>query len=185
MRRGRTGSGRLRAASNRPSRLEPAFQLLEGRLQRAEAVRLERIADELILALDVVQAQPAAHDDAHAVLGPESQHPRGHAEHHGANLRAVVLQREVDVAGAPLPAVRDLALDEHAAERLLDDLLDGGRQLADRQRRGPIVVEREAGRMAPCSAGRRVLAGELLDVLLRQPEALDARPRGPSFHRPR
>ena len=34
--------------------LEPPLELLERRLQRAESVRLERVADELILALDLV-----------------------------------------------------------------------------------------------------------------------------------
>ena len=62
--------------------LQPALQLLEGGLQRAEAVRLERVADDLILALGFVDAEPAARDHAHAVFGRELQRPRRHAEHH-------------------------------------------------------------------------------------------------------
>ena len=54
--RGSAGSGRLRAASNSPSACEPLLQLIEGQLQRAEAVRLEVLADELILALRLVDA---------------------------------------------------------------------------------------------------------------------------------
>ena len=72
MRRGSTGSGRLRAASNRPSACRRALELLERGLQRAEAVRLDRVDDELIVAFDLVHAEPAAHDDAHAVLERET-----------------------------------------------------------------------------------------------------------------
>ena len=71
--RGSAGSGRLRAASNRPFGREPLLQLLEGQLQRAEPVRLQVLADDLILALRVVDAEPAARDDPQAVLRLEAQ----------------------------------------------------------------------------------------------------------------
>ena len=57
IRRGSAGSGRLRAGVEQPFRLQPLLQLLEGELQRAEALRLEVLADELILALRLVDAR--------------------------------------------------------------------------------------------------------------------------------
>ena len=71
--RGSAGSGRLRAASNRPFRLQAPLELIERELQRAEAVRLHVLADELVLALRLVHAQAAARDDVQAVLGLELQ----------------------------------------------------------------------------------------------------------------
>ena len=62
MRRGSTGSGRLRAVVEQPFGLQLALELLERRLQRAEPLRLERVDDELILALDFVDAEAAARD---------------------------------------------------------------------------------------------------------------------------
>ena len=53
--------------------LEPPLQLLEGDLQGACARRLEPVADDLVLALDVVDADAAARDDALAVFDPELQ----------------------------------------------------------------------------------------------------------------
>ena len=68
MLRGSAGSGRLRAASNSPSRLQLLLQLLERQLQRAESLRLQVLADELILALGLVDAELAAGDDVQAVF---------------------------------------------------------------------------------------------------------------------
>jgi len=68
MRRGRIGKGRLRP---RRTALQPraALELLEGELQRAEAVRLERVADDLVLAFCGVHADAAARHHALAVSG--------------------------------------------------------------------------------------------------------------------
>ena len=72
MRRGSSGSGRLRSAAKRPS-ASSAAQLIERQLQRAEAARLQALADELILALRVVDGDASAGDDVQAVLGRELQ----------------------------------------------------------------------------------------------------------------
>ena len=85
--RGRAGSGRLRAASNRPSCLQPLLQLFEGELQRAEALRLEVLADELILALGLVDRDAAARDDAQAVGRLELQVAQRRPEDDAADLR--------------------------------------------------------------------------------------------------
>ena len=77
-------------------RIEQAFglqlllELLEGQLQRAEALRLQVVAEQLILALRLVDRQPAARDDVQAILGLELQiahapidtSPRGSASCH-------------------------------------------------------------------------------------------------------
>ena len=62
MRRGSTGSGRLRAVSNRPSGLQLALELLERGLERAEPLWLHRVDDDLILALHLVDAEAAARE---------------------------------------------------------------------------------------------------------------------------
>ena len=73
MQRGSTGSGFLRASSNRPSSWSRFLQLLEGQLQRAEADRLDVADVNLILAARFVDAERAAHGDVQAVLGAEFQ----------------------------------------------------------------------------------------------------------------
>ena len=55
--RGSAGSGRLRAGVEQPFRLQLLLQLLERELQRAEAVRLHVLADDLVLALRLVDAR--------------------------------------------------------------------------------------------------------------------------------
>ena len=55
--RGSAGSGRLRAGVEQPFGLQPLLQLIERELQRAEALRLQVLADELILALRLVDAR--------------------------------------------------------------------------------------------------------------------------------
>ena len=67
--RGSAGSGRLRACVEQPFGLQPLLQLLERHLQRAEAVRLEVLADDLVFALRLVHAQLSARDHVHAVFG--------------------------------------------------------------------------------------------------------------------
>ena len=69
--RGRAGRGRLRAPSNKPSACRRRLQLIEGELQRAKPVRLHALADDLIFALGLVDAQTAPHDDVQAVFGLE------------------------------------------------------------------------------------------------------------------
>ncbi len=166
MRRGSTGSGRLRAASNRPSAWSVRFNCSNAAWSAPRPCGSSASHDELILALDLVHAQSAAGDDVHAVLGSELQLAGRRPEHDRAELREVVLQREVQMAGTPVAAVRDLALDVHGAERALDQGLEAGRDLTHRQRarrrRGVIKrqvqpvghrvsVARPVGRRAPRS----------------------------------
>ena len=116
MQRGSTGSGFLRASSNKPSSCKFFLQLLEGELQRAEADRLDVGDVNLIFAARFVDAERAAHRDVQSVLGAELQAAHLIAKADAANLRARVLQREIKMPGLRRVVVRDFAFDPHVAE---------------------------------------------------------------------
>src|SRR6187551_2244702 len=97
-------------------------------------MRFDGVADDLILALDVVHADSATRDDAHAVLRTELQNAGLSAKNDRANLRLIVLEREVNVPRTPGAAVGNFAFDSKAVKRRLEDGFDPGRQFADRQR---------------------------------------------------
>ena len=155
MRRGRAGSGRLRASSNRPSAASRLPQLLVGELQRAQAPRLHVLADQLVLAARIVDAEPAAGHDVDAVFGLEAQQPQRRSEHHALHLRVGVLQREIEMAGVPHPGPRQLALDPDLGEARLDEIAQRRSEFAHRDhapgRPRRRFVERQA---APGSHGR-------------------------------
>src|SRR5207245_3846622 len=111
--------------------LELLLQLLEGLLERALAERLEHLHRELVLAAGRVDAEAAADHDLHAVLGAEADEARGRLPHHGPDLRLVVLEGEIPVAGRREAEVADLALDPHVEEIGLEDALDALGQLGD------------------------------------------------------
>jgi hypothetical protein len=89
------------------------------------------IADDLVLALRVVDADATPRHDAEAVLRLEAKQAQGRAEHHAFDLRVGILEREVHVPGVPHPAVRELALDPHLEELLLEQRADPAGQLRD------------------------------------------------------
>ena len=94
-------------------RFEPRAQLLEGELQRSAPARLELAHDQLQVAARGVDRELAARDDLEPFLGIERK-PHGiAAEQDRAQLRLVVLQREVRVAGAGAAQVADLAHHPH------------------------------------------------------------------------
>ena len=114
--RGSTGSGRLRACVEQSLRPSRRFSCSKASCSAPSPRGSSVLADDLIFALRLVDAQPSAHDDVLAVLGLEFQQPDGRPEHHAADLRAAVLQCEVEVTGVPALAVRDLALDADLAK---------------------------------------------------------------------
>ena len=121
MRRGSAGSGRLRAGVEQPFGLQPLLQLLERELQRAEPVRLQVLADELVFALRLVDAEPAARDDVQAVLGLEPQVAHASVR----NITALICAPPSLSVKYMCPvfhtlAVRDLAFDPDLAEPLLE-----------------------------------------------------------------
>src|SRR5688572_32121369 len=128
--------------------LQPPLELLERRLQCPESKRLQRVADELILTLDLVHADAPARDHPHPVFRTKAKLTERRPEHHRPHLRRIVLQREIEVARAPLPAVRDLALDVERVERAFDRRLQTRGELADGERTPRLrplrlVVERQ------------------------------------------
>ena len=122
----------LARRGEQPFGLEPALQLLEGELERAEPARLEVLTDDLHLAARLVDLELAAGDDVLAVGGLEAEQPQVAAEHHRLDLRGVVLEREVEMPRGGRPGVRDLALEPDLEELLLQAARDGRGQLADR-----------------------------------------------------
>ena len=106
---GSAGSGRFRSGLNSPFGLQSLLQLLERELQRPDALRLHVLADDLVLALGVVDAETTARYDVQTVLGLETQIVAGRTEHDGANLRRLVLEREVPLAGVPHAADREIS----------------------------------------------------------------------------
>ena len=109
------------------------LELVEGQLQRAESLRLEMLADDLILAFRVVHADPAARYHAQPVARRKPQGAQGRPEHPAPDLRAGVFQREVHVARIPDAAVRQLAFDPDLDESILDERPDLPCQLGNRQ----------------------------------------------------
>ena len=89
------------------------------------------------------------------------------AEDHAAELGALVLEREVAVAGGADADLADLALDPDAAEpgRVAEGVADEARELADREDAraaglaGPRRAPTASGGLRPCSPGRGGRAG--------------------------
>ena len=83
------GEGRQRAFARRfeePLGGQLFLQLLKRELERAVAMRLDVLADQLILALGVVDAHATAHDHVKAILRFEFQIAERRAEHHALDL---------------------------------------------------------------------------------------------------
>ncbi len=134
MRCGSRGMGRLRAASNRPSRRQLLLQLLEGELQRAVALRLDGFHQKLILAARFVDIDVAARQHRHPVLRLELQIAQRLAEAHAAQLRVVILQREVAMAAGGGFGSRDLARHPDVVELIAQKAADARVQFGDGER---------------------------------------------------
>ena len=108
------------------------FKLVEGQLQRAVAGRLQVFDDKLVFAPRVVHADAPARGHGQSVLWFEFHQTQRGLEQHGPQLRSLVLQSEVEVAGGGGLAVRDLALHPHLTEFAFQQLPDPRRQVRDR-----------------------------------------------------
>src|SRR5262249_27069398 len=78
------------------------------------------------------ERDPPEDDDLRAVDGIEDERVGLAPEHHGVELRGLVLEAEPEAAGARAPAARAPARDPDPAEPALDGALDARRQLGDR-----------------------------------------------------
>ena len=125
------GKRALARGVEEPFGLQPPLQLIEGELQRAEPMRLHVLADDLVFALRLVHADAPPHDDVQAVLGLELQRADVRLEHHRLDLRAGILQREIEMAGVPEPAVGNFCLDPDLGVRVLQNAADVRGEVAD------------------------------------------------------
>src|SRR2546425_533394 len=125
--------------------LEPLLQLIEGQLERAETLRLEMLADELVLALRFVHRDAPARHDVQAIGRLELQVAQCGPENHAANLRRRILQREIQMPGVPEPAVGELALDPHLEELRFEQIANTHGELRDRQDTASGDRRRKAG----------------------------------------
>src|SRR5437763_7433596 len=111
--------------------LQTLFQLFECELQRTESLRFEMLADKLIFALRFIDRNLAARDDARAVGRFEFEVPQRGLEHEAAQLRAIVLQREVQMTGVPHAAVGQFTFDPHLEQLGFEQSADLDRQVSD------------------------------------------------------
>ena len=109
MRRGSAGSGRFRSWSKQTFGGELLLELLEGKLQRAVALRLEVLNVDLVFAARLVDADAAAGHHGEAVLWLDLEIAGLLTEAHGPKLRLAVFEREVVVAAGRGAGVGDLA----------------------------------------------------------------------------
>ena len=105
--------------------------MLEGELQRATAHGIKTLNVNLIFTSGFINADAAADGDLKTVLGTELDAAALLLEENAADLRAVVFQGEVDVAGLGFPAVGDFALDEEVGEIFREQIADSSREFAD------------------------------------------------------
>ena len=118
---GEERQGPLARGIEEPLGLEARLELLERDLQRARPERLEGIADELVLALRLVEGHPSPDEHREAVLHGEAEPPGLAREQHGADARVGVLEREVEVAAGRPAEVGDLAAHVQRREPALEE----------------------------------------------------------------
>src|SRR6266481_1998246 len=112
---------------------EALFELLEGKLERAESDRLDMLDIDLVFAARFVNADGATHRDVQAVFGAELHGAELILEADAAHLGAFVFQGAVDVAGLCFVAVGDFAGDPDVGEIAGEEVADPGGQLGDRE----------------------------------------------------
>ena len=115
-----------------PFRRQPRLELLERRSKRSFAGRFDVVDDGLKVAACLEQRQAAAHHGLHAVIRPEAHQAVAVGEQHTAQLRSVVLEAEIPVAGGMPVEVRDLSLHPNEPKALFDEQSRFGVDLADR-----------------------------------------------------
>src|SRR2546427_12733085 len=133
-------------------RVQPLLELLEGQRQRAEPPRLEQLHHQLVLAALRIALDGPEGEHVQAVGGLEADPTDPVAEQYGAELRALVLEREVGVARAVDLEVADLALDPHGREPLFERRGQPPRELGDAPDR---ALAHDAVSPRPRSAARR------------------------------
>jgi len=137
--RDRTDALRVFRQRTFPFRREQAFrrelqlEFLERDLQRAHAAQFDLPDDQLILAAHLIDRDIALQDDLLPVRQQRARPAGGVAKTHAAQLRARVLEREINVPGSLRAQIADLAAHPDRADALLQQPPDLRRQVADGQ----------------------------------------------------
>ncbi len=111
--------------------LEFGFQCLKGLAQCAVTGGLDAVDNQLIVATAFIQTDTAARADLLAVAHGQAHAGGILAKQRAADLRAVVLQCEVHMAGAGPRQVGQLALNPDTRKDIFQQLPGTGIQLAD------------------------------------------------------
>ena len=111
---------------------ETFFQLVEGKLQRAETDGLDALHINLIVAAGFVDADGAAHGDVQSVLGAEFHGADLRFETDSAELRDLIFQDEINVTGLRFVAVGDFAFDEDVGEVAREEIADASGEFGNR-----------------------------------------------------
>src|SRR5262245_12546813 len=96
-------------------------------------MRFHVLADELILALGLVNGETATRNDAEAVSWLELEIPERRTENDASDLSGRVLEREIQMAGVPEPAIGQFAFDPHLKELVFQHVPEPDRQFRDGQ----------------------------------------------------
>ena len=103
---------------------ELLLALFEQRHQRADAGGLQALDHDLVRGAPRIGGEPTGRDDLQALLGLEADTAEGALPDQRVDLRALVLQAEVDMSGRMGPAIAgDLAAHAHEAVGILHGLL--------------------------------------------------------------
>ncbi len=131
---------------------EARLEFVEGPAQRAFAGFLHVVEHQLVLPARLVQRQPAAPEHAKPLAGLELQPRALGLEHRAADLRARVLDREIQMARGRARHVPEFALDPHRAERAFQHVARQRVELAGREDGGG-AFGFHAGRAATAGHG--------------------------------
>jgi len=107
-------------------------QCLNPRQQRALAGIFQAVDNELVFRPVGIGADPPSGDHLDPVFGLEGEARHCRLPNHRFQLRARILQREVDMAGGVALQFGDLAAHADATEAFLQRAADGAREFADR-----------------------------------------------------
>ncbi len=114
--------------------LEFLFQRFERRGQRSGTGGLHVLDNQLVVAAGLIEAQFRPHLNLLSGLGAEAQACIGAAEHGAADLGAIVLEREIPVAGRGARQVGQFPLHPQRGIVPLQQALDRAVELADAER---------------------------------------------------
>ena len=137
------------------------LELLEGQLQRAQALRLQHFHQQLVFAAGFVDIDAAARQHGQAVLRLEFPVAVGRAEGHALHLRVAFLEGEVVVAAGGQLEAGDFARHPDVGELGVEHGADGGVQFADGEDaplRDEVEFERELLHRAMVTAGEPAAA---------------------------